>query len=400
MRTKRRFVFLLLTVLLLMFCLAACGEEESGTKKGKSRTRDGEKPTGISVTPTGEPTDEPTPIPTAEPTATSTPTPTEAPTPTPTPVPTGPIAELARILGTWFSEDGYYLNVQVNIAETGSQDIQVVYGAQFSDKVGLYGWKNGPSVLPIKKYDVIANEFFTLIGNLDNKEIKMTLEPDYDGSIWFEAEGTGISKHFYKAAGVNWPIQLKEVKAQDFYADNIGFWSSESDYDFLYVLAYRAGKGYAINYSSFYSEWLPNMDIVSVKEALDGKTYYISLQEVEGKQVYRYTVIWKRLEGNRLQATFMNDESGANQTLTLVRGIRFDGVKNMADPEISYAVDLEAGDLQIYLSQYSLAKLKEKWKPYIEAEEGNTVIFEDPASFKHLTVTADAAGVITAISVE
>lgn len=400
MRTKGKFAFLLLTALLLMFCLAACGEEESGTKKGKSRTRDGEKPTGISVTPTGEPTDEPTPTPTAEPTATPTPTPTEAPTPTPTPVPTGPIAELARILGTWFSEDGYYLNVQVNIAETGSQDIQVVYGAQFSDKVGLYGWKSGASVLPVKKYDVIANELFTLIGNLDNKEIKMTLEPDYDGSIWFEAEGTGIAKHFYKAAGVNWPIQLKEVKAQDFYADNIGFWSSESDYDFLYVLAYRAGKGYAINYSSFYSEWLPNMDIVSVKEALDGKTYYISLQEVEGKQVYRYTVIWKRLEGNRLQATFMNDESGANQTLTLVRGIRFDGVKNMADPEISYAVDLEAGDLQIYLSQYSLAKLKEKWKPYIEAEEGNTVIFEDPASFKHLTVTADAAGVITAISVE
>ena len=83
----KRFLCIVLSIV-LMICMTACGDDESGAKEGKSR--DGKKK--VTLTPTADVT--PTEKPTGEP-DTPTPTPTEEPgpevtaTPTPTPVSQG-----------------------------------------------------------------------------------------------------------------------------------------------------------------------------------------------------------------------------------------------------------------------------------------------------------------------
>ena len=77
----KKFLILLLSCILVMMCLTACGEKEDDSKDDKEDkvelTLDEEE--------TSEPTEAPTPEPTEAPTPEPTPEPTEAPTPTPEP---------------------------------------------------------------------------------------------------------------------------------------------------------------------------------------------------------------------------------------------------------------------------------------------------------------------------
>ena len=121
----KKFLVLLLSCILVMMCLTACGEKEETSKDDKEDkvelTLDKEE----TPAPTEAPTPEPTEVPTPEPTEAPTPTPelTEAPTPEATVVPTGandePVIGMKGVPYTVYIEDVGSEKVKV---------IKIIYG--------------------------------------------------------------------------------------------------------------------------------------------------------------------------------------------------------------------------------------------------------------------------------
>ena len=135
---------LILIMILGIFLLAACGDEEGKAKKGKTRDGGKDKPTEtVTVTPTEE---VPTPTPTEEPT----PEPTGTPTPTPLPDP-DPLPEIIdfnyeepnRAIRA-FAE---FLDAKLKGYKPGTEAPEIRFGLVFlnSDKTPELWWATGGS---------------------------------------------------------------------------------------------------------------------------------------------------------------------------------------------------------------------------------------------------------------
>ena len=379
-------------ILALMGCLAACGEEDSSPKKGKARDGKGteaptEEPT---ATPTGEPTD--TPTPTEEPT----PTPTEEPTPTPTGAPqySGYAADISYLFGSWVNDTGDVFTIR----STNGSDVEIVASKWYTEDAGFYGEDNKPAVMPV--FSVSVNEVN------DNADIGAThtAASGEQNDFYFaftEVNETsamlqinhGVQDYYIKLAPGT-PILGEKFDDREFFRFFNGFWTEEDSYNFVMIAVSREQR-FTINFSSFYSEWGPTADIISLVkgclgEGLFAQIEYDLTETTKGRKWMYITIDGK---GCLEILDFSTMERRIYE-----KGIPYPDLASLAVPDIIYAATLCEEDAMVYLEAYNLPYLLNLWHPYVIEEVPNEkATFHEDYYGGTITIYSDASGKITKV---
>lgn len=362
MRNIRKKLWMGLAAITLIGCLTACEEEDSAPRRGKARD-------SRSVVLTE---DTPTPTVTTEPTAT--PTPTAKPTKTPTPTPTKPplqgnAAIFEPLFGSWIDEDGNLLIFR----QVGNNEADVTVGAWYTYAVGMKESDWMASVMTISDCKVSGNgrEMEFSVHHSDGDVYRFNLGTISEDTFYLTIDDSPAAVAYRKI--VSGPTMGEDAVPFEFFRDYSGYWSGTSDGGFIRV-TYEQNQ-FLVNFGNYFGEAAPNLWITNIVKGYEKNEVYVRIgffdEEGYSKPAW---MKWALDEsGSAIVWKSVNDRT----TFHYDKGVRFDDLKYLEDPNIIYATGLPNDFATEYLRGYDIARLKVLWKDNIIAEDGTSVSFKD-----------------------
>ena len=210
----------------------------------------------------------------------------------------------------------------------------------------------------------------------------------------FAAIGKEVIIYCFEVGEVRENGQIGDILNREFFRFFNGFWTEEDSYNFVMIAVSREQR-FTINFSSFYSEWGPTADIISLVkgclgEGLFAQIEYDLTETTKGRKWMYITIDGKGcleiLDFNTMERRIYE------------KGIPYPDLASLAVPDIIYAAALCEEDAMVYLEAYNLPYLLNLWHPYVIEEVPNEkATFHEDYYGGTITIYSDASGKITKV---